>query len=58
MALQPALQVAAALLAIRNPPLSWSEAIRRAVTEPIQWTYTDAVQGALRAYDWVELLDF
>ena len=46
-----------AQLTIRNPPLSWSEAIRRAVSEPIQWTYTDAVQGALRAYDWVELLD-
>lgn len=45
-----------AQLTIRNPPLSWSEAIRRAVTEPIQWTYTDAVQGALRTYDWTDLL--
>ena len=43
-------------LTIRNPPLSWSEAVRRAVVEPIQWTYTDAVQGALREYDWTELL--
>lgn len=44
-------------LTLRNLPLSWSEAIRRAVTGPIQWTYTDSVQGALREYDWVQLVE-
>ena len=41
---------------LRRPPPSWADAIRRAVTEPVQWTYTDSVQGALLSYDWPELL--
>ena len=43
-------------VAIRNAPISWADAIRRAVFEPIQWTYTDSVQGALKIYDWPDLL--
>lgn len=41
---------------ILNAPIAWSDAIRRAVDEPIQWTYTDSVQGALLNYDWPDLL--
>jgi len=40
----------------RNVPLSWAQAVRRSVTEPVQWTFSDSVQGALRNYDWPELL--
>lgn len=42
---------------VSNAPISWSAAVRRAVDEPIQWTYTDSVQGALLTYDWPDLLN-
>lgn len=41
---------------LRRPPPSWADAILRAMTEPVQWTYTDSVHGALLSYDWPELL--
>jgi len=42
---------------LRNRPLAWGEAVRRATTEAVQWTVTDAVNGALAVYDWPELLE-
>lgn len=41
---------------LRNSPLAWAAAVRLATTEPVQWTVTDSVNGALTAYDWPELL--
>ena len=42
---------------LRNRPFAWSTAVRKATTEPVQWTVTDSVNGALTVYDWPELLD-
>ena len=41
---------------LRNRPLAWGTAVRKAATEPIQWTVTDSVNGALTVYDWPELI--
>lgn len=43
-------------LRLQHTPLSWTDAVRRAVKEPIQWTFSDSVQGALLTYDWPDLL--